>query len=342
MNTEHKSLNEMNIHDFKKVVVSQKKLYFTTCSIAIIIGLVVSFSIPKSYKSKVMLSPETSYSTKSFGNLGAITSMLGANINMGEDAINPQYYPNVLQSKKFLVSLFDIEVESIDGSIKTSLYDYCKNYQKEPWWSIQNPLKALSSKKQSEENNGKKMPTAYLTKEQSKIADMIKDMLTCNIDPKDGFITITATAQDPLISTELVDSVSNRLQQFIIEYRTSKARHDLNYIKKLYEEAEKKYKESRIRYARYSDSYSKVILKSYSTQEEELENQMQLDYNIYSQLAQQMQAAKGRVLERTPVFAVIEAATVPLKKDAPKRMLIMLAYFAIALMGTTAWILYKR
>lgn len=332
----------MNIHDFKKVVVSQKKLYFTTCSIAIIIGLVVSFSIPKSYKSKVMLSPETSYSTKSFGNLGAITSMLGANINMGEDAINPQYYPNVLQSKKFLVSLFDIEVESIDGSIKTSLYDYCKNYQKEPWWSIQNPLKALSSKKQSEENNGKKMPTAYLTKEQSKIADMIKDMLTCNIDPKDGFITITATAQDPLISTELVDSVSNRLQQFIIEYRTSKARHDLNYIKKLYEEAEKKYKESRIRYARYSDSYSKVILKSYSTQEEELENQMQLDYNIYSQLAQQMQAAKGRVLERTPVFAVIEAATVPLKKDAPKRMLIMLAYFAIALMGTTAWILYKR
>lgn len=332
----------MNIHDFKKVVVSQKKLYFTTCSIAIVIGLVVSFSIPKSYKSKVMLSPETSYSTKSFGNLGSITSMLGANINMGEDAINPQYYPNVLQSKKFLVSLFDIEVESIDGSIKTSLYDYCKNYQKEPWWSIQNPLKALSSKKQSEENNGEKMPTAYLTKEQSKVADMIKDMLTCNIDPKDGFITITATAQDPLISTELVDSVSNRLQQFIIEYRTSKARHDLNYIKKLYEEAEKKYKESRIRYARYSDSYSKVILKSYSTQEEELENQMQLDYNIYSQLAQQMQAAKGRVLERTPVFAVIEAATVPLKKDAPKRMLIMLAYFAIALMGTTAWILYKR
>ena len=342
MNTEHKSLNEMNIRDFKKVVVSQKKLYFTTCSIAIVIGLVVSFSIPKSYKSKVMLSPETSYGTKSFGNLGSITSMLGANINMGEDAINPQYYPNVLQSKKFLVSLFDIEVESIDGSIKTSLYDYCKNYQKEPWWSIQNPLKALSSKKQSEENNGKKMPTAYLTKEQSKVADMIKDMLTCNIDPKDGFITITATAQDPLISTELVDSVSNRLQLFIIEYRTSKARHDLNYIKKLYEEAEKKYKESRIRYARYSDSYSKVILKSYSTQEEELENQMQLDYNIYSQLAQQMQAAKGRVLERTPVFAVIEAATVPLKKDAPKRMLIMLAYFAIALMGTTAWILYKR
>lgn len=342
MNTEHLSLNEMNIHDFKKVVVSQKKLYFTTCSIAVVIGLVVSFSIPKSYKSKVMLSPETSYSAKSLGNLGTITSMLGANINMGEDAINPQYYPNVLQSKKFLVSLFDIEVESIDGSIKTSLYDYCKNYQKEPWWSIQNHLKALSSKKQSNENNSKKMPTAYLTKEQSKIADMIKDMLTCNIDPKDGFITITATAQDPLISTELVDSVSNRLQQFIIEYRTSKARHDLNYIKGLYEEAERKYKESRIRYAKYSDSYSKVILKSYSTQEEELENQMQLDYNIYSQLAQQMQAAKGRVLERTPVFAIIEAATVPLKKDAPKRMLIMLAYFAIALMGTTAWILYKR
>ena len=70
--------------------------------------------------------------------------------------------------------------------------------------------------------------------------------------------------------------------------------------------------------------------------------QLQLDFNIYSQLTQQMQVAEGKVLERTPVFAVIEAATVPLKKDSPKRMLIILAYLLIAIAGTTAWVLYKR
>lgn len=307
------------------------------------IGLIVSFSIPTSYKSKVMLSPESTNSNRSFGNLGSLTSLIGANVNLlNEDAINPQYYPNVMQSKKFLVSLFDIRVESLDGNIKTTLYDYCKNHQKEPWWSMLSPFRILSSKKHSNNNTIKKLPPSYLTKEQSEIADKIKDMLTCNLDPKDEFITISATAQDPLISTELVDSVSNRLQQFIIEYRTSKARHDLEYIKELHKQAEKKYKEARIRYATFADSYNRVIMKSYSTQEEELENQLQLDFNIYSQLTQQMQVAEGKVLERTPVFAVIEAATVPLKKDSPKRMLIILAYLLIAIAGTTAWVLYKR
>lgn len=70
----------------------------------------------------------------------------------------------------------------------------------------------------------------------------LKGMISCSVDQETNIITIKVTAQDPLISAVLVDSVSNRLQAFITDYRTSKAKHDLAYTKKLYVEALADYK----------------------------------------------------------------------------------------------------
>lgn len=341
METTKKSMSEMSFLYMLTFMYTHKRLYFITCGIAFVLGLVVSFSIPKTYKTKVMLSPETTTDSK-LGSLSSLTSLVGANLNMNEDAIGPQYYPNVLKSRKFIMSLFDIKVTSLNGDIKTTLYDYCKNHQNKPWWSMLNPmgLFRVFSKEQAAQSTN--LPSNYLTKEQSKIADAIEDMLTCSIDPKDGFITISATAQDPLISTELVDSVSNRLQQFIIEYRTSKARHDAEYLQRLYTQAEREYNEAREEYSRFSDSHSNIVLKSYGTKEEDLENRMQLKFNMFTHLAQQLNVAQGKILESTPVFAEIEPAIVPIKKSGPKTMLITLGYILLAFMGTSAWLYGKQ
>lgn len=344
MDTNKKNINEMNLGEMIKIMLGHKKLYGITCACAFLFGIIISLSIPKTYKSKVMLSPETNNGTKSLGSLGTLSSMIGSNLNiLGQDAINPQYYPNVMQSTKFVVSLFDIKLESKDGKIKTTLYDYCKKHQKRAWWSLLNPLNLIPASK-SEAGQGEKpqLYGVYLTQEQDNIVNMIKNMLSCKFNPQDEFITITATTQDPLISTELVDSASYRLQSFIIEYRTSKARHDLNYMQKLYDESADRYNKARIRYANYCDSYGKLAMQSYITKRDELENQMQLEYSIYSQLAQQLQMAKGKVMERTPVFAVIEPATVPLHKNAPKTMLITIGWMLVATIGTTAWVFYKN
>ena len=344
MESSKKNLSEMSIADMIKVMLKYKKLYLITCGIAFIFGLIISFSLPKQYKSRVMLSPETSDGNKSLGSLGSLTSLIGANINLlGQDAINPQYYPNVMQSTKFIVSLFDIKLESADGQLNVTLYDYCKNHQKQPWWSALNPTKLFSNKQKEEGKLKKKLiPGVYLTQEEEDIVNDIRNMLTCKFNPQDEFITITANAQDPLISTELVDSASNRLQSFIIEYRTSKARHDKEYLQNLYNEAGERYQKARIQYANFFDSYEKAVLQSYVTRRDELENQMQLEYTIYSQLAQQLQMAKAKVMERTPVFAVIEPATVPLRKDSPKTMLIVIGWIMVAFIGTTSWIFLKR
>jgi uncharacterized protein involved in exopolysaccharide biosynthesis len=69
---------------------------------------------------------------------------------------------------------------------------------------------------------------------------------------------------------------------------------------------------------------------------------MNLAYGVYNQAAQQLQAAKAKVMEITPVYAVVQPATVPLRPEKPKKMIILIGFVFMAFVGTSAWILFGR
>ena len=112
-------------------------------------------------------------------------------------------------------------------------------------------------------------------------------------------------------------------------------------MQKLCTDAKAQYTKAQQLYSSYSDANEDVILTSFKTKQEEMENEMQLRYNIYNQCAQQLQMAKAKVQERTPAFTVIKPATVPLKKDGPKRMTIIIAHIFAAFVFTSIYVLYR-
>ena len=69
---------------------------------------------------------------------------------------------------------------------------------------------------------------------------------------------------------------------------------------------------------------------------------MQLQYNIYTQVAAQLQSAEARVQEDTPAFTTLQSATVPVKKSGPARAKKVLAFTFFVFMVLTGWILYKE
>ena len=73
-------------------------------------------------------------------------------------------------------------------------------------------------------------------------------------------------------------------------------------MEKLFDEARTEYDQARLRYTSYADSNTELILESYKAKQEDLENTMQLRYNIYSQMAQRLELAKAKVQEETPAF----------------------------------------
>ena len=129
-----------------------------------------------------------------------------------------------------------------------------------------------------------------------------------------------------MVAALVADSVKQHLQVAITEYKTKKACNDLQYIQRLFEEARSQYDKARQTYAAYADANQEVTLQAYKMKADDLENDMQLKYNIYTQVVEQLQLAKAKVQERTPAFTVIESAAVPLRASSKSRASMVITY----------------
>ncbi len=356
MNEENKNIlleeEEESSIDFGKIfqdLLKHKKLYLKVLPVAFVLAAIYALSLPNYYECTVKLSPEMSGSRSTSG-LASLASSFGVNIGSataGADAIVPTLYPDLMNSSDFKTSLFPVKV-TIEGDKEKGekdrtmdYYDYLKDEQKAPWWS--SAMKVLFSlfNGQSSMVNDKVDPFR-LTKQQAAIAKALDQKIVCDVDKKTMVITITVTDQNPVICATMADSVKNRLQKFITDYRTSKVRVDLEYNKKIAAETKARYEKARQKYSEFMDANQDIVLQTVRQKQTDLENDMQLQYNAYQQVAAQLMAAELKVQQETPAFTTLQSATVPVVKAGPKRSQMCLIFLFLAFLGVTAWILYKE
>ena len=351
--------------DFVKMfndLLKHKKLYFKVLPVAFVLAAIYALALPNYYRCTVKLSPELT-SSRTSSSLAALASNFGFNMGrstggMGTEALFPTLYPDLVNSTDFKITLFPVPV-TIEGDKDKgiedrtmSYYDYLSNEQKRPWFSaiFAAPGKLIGwlvslfkdKPKPSVPGDQKSVNPFRLTKKQALIVNALKKRVVCDVDKKTMVITIDVIDQNPVICATMADTVKTRLQNFITDYRTSKARVDLAYSKKIYAETKARYEEARQKYAEFVDANQDIILQTVRQRQVDLENEMQLQYNAFSQIAQQVVAAEAKVQEETPAFTVLESATVPVRKAGPSRAKICLAFLFLAFLGTSAWILYKE
>lgn len=358
INNNMELIEEESSIDFGKIwkdLLKHKGLYFKVLPIAFVLAAIYALSLPNYYNCTVKLSPEMSGSNSSKSGLLSLASSFGVNLGsasggMGTEALFPTLYPDLMNSVDFKTSLFPVPV-TIEGDKEKgeqdrtmSYYDYMENEQKAPWWSaaMKGTKKWLASLFKDEKDEATKVDPFRLTKEQTEIVKAIDENIVCDVDKKTMVITINVTDQNAVIAANMADTVKTRLQNFITDYRTSKARVDLEYNKKLYAETKARYDKARQKYAEFTDANQDIILQTVRQRQVELENEMQLQYNAYTQIAAQLMAAEAKVQEDTPAFTTLQSATVPVKKTGPKRAQMCLIFLFLAFLATTAWILYKE
>lgn len=341
---------EIDLLELAGKVWAERRLVLKWCGVAVVVALIVGFSIPKEYTTTVMLAPEVEGGSRSLGGLSALAGMAGINVNAGEssDALYPDLYPDIVSSVGFTTELFPVSVEDEEGELKTTLYNYLKEEQRSPWWSaiLSFPFKCIgwitSLFQDEEENVGQGIDPFRLTKDETSVVKMLNERISVSVDKKTSVITLSVTMQDPLISATMTDTVMQKLQNYITEYRTNKARHDLDFTQKLYDEAQKKYYVAQQAYADYVDMNQNISLRSVQTRQERLQNEMNLAYNLYNQTAQQLQLAKAKVQENTPVYTIVQAATVPLKASKPSKLMILVGFVFLAGVMSVGWVLFGK
>lgn len=339
-------LRELDVSNLLRKMRKKVKLYAIVLGITLVVSASLIFCVPRYYTCSVKLAPETASS--GIGSLGALAASFGVNVGGGvdsPDAILPEFYPDVMHSVDFETSMFPVKVTSKDGEINTTYYEYLLKYQKAAWWMkglgwvlhlIKPKPKEIASK-----NKKEGIDPFELTLMQSEIAKAVGGNIRCAVDKKTQVITITVQDQDALISALIADSAKSKLQQFMIKYRTGKARGDLMHAEKLCEEAKSAYLQAQKKYASFADANDGIYLPSYKVKRDELENEMQLQYSSYQAMMQQVQMAQAKLQERTPAFTTLQSATVPVKPAGPKRVIFIAFCLFVAFIVTTIHVYRK-
>ena len=306
--------------------------------IGIIVGLIIAFSIPKEFTSSVNLASESGSSGT--GGLSSLAAMAGINISSGRssEALTPALYPNIVKSTPFTLELFEIQVKSSNGEINTTLFDYFDEHLKRAWWEYiilipkkaYNFIRSLGSKDKSESSenlNEDDKNYISLTSKQRQIAGFLNERITVSVDKNTNYTTISVKMQDPLISATVADTVTKYLQKYITNYRTNKSKKDLQFSQEIYNGAKRDYELKQAAYAAYADANQNLITQRSRTELERLQNDRNLAMNVYTQSAQQLQLAKAKVQEETPVLTVVQPAVVPLKGSPSKLKVLVIVTF---------------
>lgn len=327
-----------------------RKTLYKAAGVGLVIGILIAVGTPKQYTVSVTLSPEVSGENSGSSGLASMAaSFLGASVGSSSpDALNATLAPDIVASTPFLLELFHARVVSQDKLIDTTFTAYLDE-QKSSWigYVLKAPSMAIGGIKslftdKEEETATVQEGAIELNEEDAIKLESLRKQITAEVDKKTAITTLTVTLQDPKVTATIADSVISKLQQYISAYRTSKAKEDCQYLEMLYKERQQEYYAAQQRYARYVDANSNVVFQSTMAERERLQNDMNLAYQVYSQVAQQLQVARAKVQEEKPVFAVVEPAVVPLYPSGTSRKVIVVGFVFLAVAFTGAWMLLGK
>ena len=324
----------------QKAWVGRKFIMMVT-GIFMVLGLIAALMTTKVYTSTVTLVPELGKSSSS-SSLSSITSMLGLGGAMGSasaDAYNVTVYPEVVASTPFVTKLFDIRVTDAEEEIDTTLIGYMTRETFSLTGFIVKPILSLFVTDSLEISD--KVDVFRLTQKQANVVKALNKSIVAEVDKKTGETTISVTMDNPVVAAIVADTVCRNLKEYITEYRTRKAREDLANYQKIADESYQVYLKASRAYAYYQDHNRGLILNAAISEGTRLSNELNIASQVYSQMKLQAEAARGKLIDEKPVFAVIQPASVPLLPDnSRKKVLIIWTFLGFAL--SCAWVVFGK
>lgn len=333
---------EIDWMDILRRIYAIRKTLYKAAGVGVVLGIIIALSIPKQYTVTVTLSPEMGGDSKGGGLASLASSFLGGGASSSSnDALNVTLAPDIVASTPFILELFNTHVQTLDGELDTTLVAYLDE-QKTPWWGYIKAapglaIGAIKSFLNEKIDTVSVLNPFQLTEKEYQKVEILRTVITASVDKKTAMTTVTVTLQDPKVTAIVADSVVAKLQQYIIDYRIKKAKEDCAYLEELYKERQQEYYDAQSKYAHYFDTNRNIAFQSVRAEQERLQNDMNLAYQVYSQVAQQLQMARAKIQEEKPVFAVVEPATIPLQPSGTSRKIVLIGILFLILISTCIW-----
>ena len=337
--------DEIDLISLLKTVFSARRFVLRTTTLFAIIGIVVAILSPVSYTASSTFMPQLSEG-RSSSSLGGLASLAGINLSavMGgqPQEISPTLYPQITKSIPYRLSLLNEPVGPNDMSLRAyilenasgkSILSTIKKY------TIGLPGLLFSGSNSVNENTESSLLTILV--EDRGLLSYLDDILTIEVDEKEGLVSIYAELEDRVVAARLAQAATDLLQLNVIAFKSQYARNNLDFIERQFEFKREEFEKIQDSIAIFKDQNLNITSTLYQNQLTRLESKFTVISSVFQELAGQVEQAKIQVNKDTPIFTIIEPVSVPLERTKPKRSLIVViwAFFGGAL--ALGWSLLK-
>ncbi|HLR31905.1 MAG TPA: hypothetical protein VK074_05410 [Fodinibius sp.] len=321
----------------------------------IIVGLLVALFSPVEYTSEALLMPEMKSSEGSAGDLlESYGGMLGLG-SMGsmdlskEGTIAPEVYPQIVQSLTFQHRLLEEDIYFSEQDTTVTGYTYFEDIHNPSLfellieYTIKLPGKLSSSesmqtlpdwlRKQFDED-----AVVELKGDELEIINEMKERVDIELSTETGVLTVTAKMPDAIAAAQVNQKVINMLKGYIESYSTQKAKEDLVFAETQHQQARQQLEDVQGELASFLDQNMNLSTAKSRAQEQRLQTEFDLAYNMYNNVSQQLMEARMKVQEQTPVFKALQSVDVPIAHSEPQRILILVLSAIVGLIASFCFI----
>ena len=335
--------DEIDLIQLAKTLWKGRKTIIVSIVVAAILGVAVALLSPKAYTTSTTMVPQVSSKGNSLGGLSSLAGMAGFNLDMsgGAGPLSLVIYPQILQSVPFQLELMNTPFTFSDAPEPVSIYTYYTEVAKPgvlsqvKKYTVGLPFVISEALKGEESEPTAPMRSALvaLTEEQEEIRKIMEENVSLAADTKDGYLTLTVTMPEAVTAAQVGLKAQEMLQRYITEFKIAKASDQLKFIEERYAEKKSEYEKAQARLAAFRDRNKNVTSAIARTEEERLNGEFTIAYNVYNELAKQLEQARIQVKEDTPVLSVIKPVVVPIEKSKPKRAMILAVWLFLGVVA---------
>jgi uncharacterized protein involved in exopolysaccharide biosynthesis len=296
------------------------------------------------------------YSTESQGGAssllrqyGGLLGVSGGSYTNNSNAIRVDLYPNIVQSTNFQLKLMDQPFYFSDINQEATLFDYYTELNSPgvlgviKSYTIGLPGKILGAILPKKElmttvpGEASESMVLNLSKEEFEVISTLRQKITASLDEESGIVSVSVTLPDNVAAAAVTEYTIKELTEYLTEYRTEKVLRDLTFVEEQLATAEARFEEAQLTLAEFRDSNQGMLSARAQTEEQRLNSEYQIAFNLYNGLTQQYEEAKLKVQEETPVFKTLEAVQVPLEDETSGAM-ILIVFIMLSGIGSIGWI----
>jgi uncharacterized protein involved in exopolysaccharide biosynthesis len=346
--------DEIDLLELAKTIWSKRMFIVKVVALGAVIGVIAALLSPKEYKSTATLMPE--YSTESQGGAssllrqyGGLLGVSGGSYTSNSNAIRVDLYPNIVQSTNFQLKLMDQPFYFSDINQEATLFDYYTELNSPgvlgviKSYTIGLPGKILGAILPKKElmttvpGEASESMVLKLSKEEFEVISTLRQKITASLDEESGIVSVSVTLPDNVAAAAVTEYTIKELTEYLTEYRTEKVLRDLTFVEEQLATAEARFEEAQLTLAEFRDSNQGMLSARAQTEEQRLNSEYQIAFNLYNGLTQQYEEAKLKVQEETPVFKTLEAVQVPLQDETSGAM-ILIVFIMLSGIGSIGWI----